>query len=272
MSTQGIPSLAGAEKVQSKTVEIPTRDPSVFFKPVKEIEVVKALKVSGWGEIESGKSYFAQTFPEPIYIIDTELAAASLAFEHFPDKDIRIMEVKIVDPDTDEPRPLECLKEMEAAIRSLKNVNEGTVVIDTITDFWSWMHVWVESTAEIRYKKTGKAMRVEWGKANERYKYFVMRLIAKKSLNVVLLGQDKKKYSSKGDETGTTEPRWMWNTPNWSYVNIHFFKVKTEIPMEYKATLTKCRWNRAYNKTVDDLTYDKLLKILRVDLKVKVLQ
>jgi len=263
--------LASGEKREGVAVAAP-KDPTAYFKPLAEFVHVKSVKVAGWGPPEAGKSYFAMTFPEPIYIIDNELAATAVAHQHFPDKDIRIYEVKIIDPATDLPRPLLCLDEMENAIKSLKDVKTGTIVVDTITDYWSWMGTFVETTAEVRYKKTGKAMRTEWGKANERYKYFVMRLLAMKTVNTVILAQSKRQFDSKGTELAARAPKWQFATPHMTHLEVRFWKVTEEGRMKYNATIQKCRWNRAFNKTVENLTYPMLIKILRDDLKVKVFQ
>jgi len=50
-----------------------------FFKPVQKVELRRGLKIGIYGEPECGKSYFGMTCPEPVYIIDTELAAVKLA-------------------------------------------------------------------------------------------------------------------------------------------------------------------------------------------------
>lgn len=261
----------GQEKVQAQTVQAPLK-PETFFKPIKELPPLKRLRVAGWGPPETGKSYFGDTFPPPVYVIDTELAARQLAFEHFSDKDIRVFEVKIVDPDTDKERPLECLNEFEQAVKSLKDVKAGTVVVDTISDYWSWMSVYVDSAAEKHYKKSGEPMRTEWSKANERYKYFVMRLSAMENVNVVLLATAKRKYDDQGKEMATKDPSWMYKTPHMVDLEVRFWKNEQMTPVQYNATIQKCRWNRAWNKTVQDLTYDKLMAILRDDLKIKVFQ
>jgi len=270
MSWPQLKEEATAEKVHA-TPQVPLR-PETFFKSLKEFEPLKVLKVAGWGPPESGKSYFGDTFPEPVYVLDTELAAQKIAYEHFPNKDIRIFECKIVDPEIDLPRPLLCLDELENAIKSLKEVKTGTIVIDTITDYWSWMSAYVESSAKRFYKKTGEKMRTEWSYANERYKYFIMRLLAMKTVNVVLLAQSKRKFSEEGKELSIQAPKWMYATPHWVDVEIHFWKDETTNPVTYKATIAKCRFNRAFNKTETDLTYDKLIRILRDDLKVRVMR
>lgn len=133
-----------------------------FFKKISEIRLTRGLKIGVYGEPETGKSYFGLTCPAPVYvnwldvslleaavpsihsprlaspsILDTELAAAKLAKQHFPSKDINVCEVKVVNPETMLPDPVRSMYEMEQAIVSLKDVKEGTIVVDNATEvYW----------------------------------------------------------------------------------------------------------------------------------------
>jgi len=243
-------------------------EPKVYFTPAKEIRIKHGIKVGIAGEPETGKSYFAMTFPEPVYIIDTEFAAAKLAQQHFPDKDIRIFEAKVIDPATDQPDPIKSLDEVEKAIISLKDVNEGTIVVDTVTDYWRWIGAFVEKRAT-RHTKSGQPFRFEWATGNERYRYFIYRLLSK-PVHVVLTSHMRPIYTASGEETKAKEPRWMGGTPHWCDVVILTKKEFVGGMWKYWGTISKCRFMRAYSETIEDITFDKLVKVLKDKLGVKI--
>lgn len=251
---------------QASTESATELTPSAFFKPLKDMKKKKGLKTGLWGEPEAGKSYCSQTFlPEPIYIIDTDIGAQIVADENFPDKDIRIFEVKEIDPDSpaDKAKPLESLHKLEQAILSLRTVNKGTIVVDVVTDWWNWLGTWVEVKAS-RYTKSGQMMRTEWGLANKRYKQFVFRLLLK-PINIVFIAQAKRVFSSTGAETNILKPKWQFQTKHWLDVIFHMRKryLPNATKPTYSALMTKCRWKRAYDAEIPNLTYQLIIDKMR---------
>jgi len=244
-------------------------EPSMFFKSAKEIIVRQGVKVGIYGPPETGKSYFGQTFPQPVYIVDTELAAAKVAYQHFPDRDIKIFEAKIVDIETDKPDPIKSLMQVERAILSLKNVTKGTIVIDTVSDYWSWIGALVERDAK-RRTQTGQPYRFEWATGNERYRYFIMRLLSR-PVHVVLIAQTRKVYGPHGEETNLVSPTWQKQTPHWCDIVIQAKKEFIQNKWRYLSVIEKCRFQRAFNETVEDITFPKLASVLRNKLGVKVI-
>ena len=80
--------------------------PEQFWKKPTEIIHKTGLKVLAWGEPEVGKTHFALTFPEPVYVVDTDLGVAPLlAKPEFRDKDIRIYDAVKLDLEKDEVDP-----------------------------------------------------------------------------------------------------------------------------------------------------------------------
>jgi len=77
------------------------------------------------------------TFPEPVYIVDTDLGVAPLLTKDvFRNKEIYIYEAVKLSIEKDEVDPIGSLEQLEQALTALKDVNRGTVVIDTLTDVW----------------------------------------------------------------------------------------------------------------------------------------
>lgn len=253
-------------KEPSKPANLRSTD---FFKKVQDIEIRRGLKIGIYGEPETGKSFFGDTcLPKPVYVIDSELAAVKLAKQHFPQEDIRICEVKVISEETMQPDPIKSMYELENAIVALAKVEQGSIVIDNVTDYWGYLNAWIESTA-IRRTKSGQPLRFEWGRANERYRYFIMRLLTM-PLTVVLIAQSKHAFSSKGKELSVTVPRWQKQTGYWVDIILNTTKTFTQGAWSYKAIIEKCRFQRAFNKTITDCTYPKLVRALKEDLKVSV--
>ena len=137
--------------------------PEQFWKKPTEIIHKTGLKVLAWGEPEVGKTHFALTFPEPVYVVDTDLGVAPLlAKPEFRDKDIRIYDAVKLDLEKDEVDPIGSLEMLEKALTALRDVKYGTIVIDTITDIWQWIGAWLEVVAT-RRTQTGQPYQFEWG-------------------------------------------------------------------------------------------------------------
>jgi len=244
-------------------------DVSAYFKPAETLELKHGLKVGVYGPYESGKTYFALTFPEPVFVIDTEFGVYPV-LRHFKDKDIRIFEAAILDPETDMPDPEKSLEKIEEAVAALRNVNEGTIVIDSGTDIWQWMGAWMEKRAT-RRTASGQPYRFEWAMANLKYRQLILRLAAK-PLHFVITAQTTSVYDAQGRETGEERARWQKQTVYWCDFVFHLEKrfAKGMTRPKYIATLEKCRPQRAYNLEIEDITFDKFVKKLREDLGITV--
>jgi len=263
-----------------KAVEEPAElRPESFFKPAEDVIAKhrRGLKVGVFGAWETGKTHFSLTFPEPVYVIDTEFGVAPVA-RKFPDKKIYILEACVIDPTTDEFDALASLEQFEEAVKSLKDVEKGTIVIDTGTDLWSWLGAWKESIGTIRSKKTGELLRTEWSHANEKYRNLIMKLLSRPT-HFVMTGHVAAVYDSSGREITTeVEPRphWMKKTPHWLDIILYTQKVYPSAQSErktpeYIATVAKCRWERALNFVIRDVTFDKLCEALRRHLGIEII-
>lgn len=251
------------------------KTPEDFFKKRVEETTPKpiAIKALVMGHTETGKTYFAETFPEPIYYIDTELGATKIADRHFKGKDIRIYEALALDPLTDKPDPIGSLDKVEEALLTIGQVTtpNGTIVIDTITDVWLWEQAWLDKIADSRNKSTGDPAQYEWAKAQQRYRNMVMRLIAKPQ-HLVLVAQLQSKYDAHGKETAETVPHAYKQTPHWIDFMIRIAKIYNALnkQWEYTSTLEKCRFQRALNAEIKDITFVKLADYLETNLKLVV--
>lgn len=260
----------GDPKKKTDQEDAPVKTRNDYFKKSSGIVYSQGLKCLAWGDPETGKTFLSLTFPEPIYVIDTEFGTAPVA-RHFPDKEIYIYEAAVLDPDTDEPDIEKSLKELENAIAMLKDVDKGTIVIDSGTDIWSWLGAWVEQQARKagRMTSAGTPQRLEWGRANLRWRQLILRLMAK-PVNFVITAQLTEEYDSKGQAAGTYRPRIQKQTAHMCDIIMRLEKVYRGKPpkSKYIATLEKCRFQRGMDLEIQDVTYDKLVKELKDKLGV----
>ena len=262
------------------TAEVKVPD---LFTPIKQANVRRGLKVMIWGDTEVGKSYFALSFPEPIYVISTEFGVSQLQ-HHYPDKDIRIMECS--EPYTDKPNksseeepfaidPVRSLEKVELATEALKDVTKGTIVIDSISDIWAWLGMWLHYNAQTSTsKKSGKEfmMRTEWQHANAKYRWLVMRLLSR-PCHVVFTSRAGAVYDSNGNITAQTKAKAQGESAY--YVDVYIKAAKRPMPIEENgkttsrmvtkrmATIEKCRFQSVNNMQVEDLTFEKLQTSLK---------
>jgi hypothetical protein len=263
----------GNSPTNSRGTEVTPRPASLqsgdYFKPLKDMNVKRGIKVGAYGSPETGKSYFGMTCPEPIYVIDSELAAVKLAKQHFAQKDIRVCEVKVISEETMQPDAIASMYEFENAIVSLKDIKSGTILVDNVTDYWQYVCAYMEENAT-RRTKSGQPLRFEYAMANERYKYFIMRLLTSPA-SVVLVAQSQKAYDSEGKETSVSTARWQKQTPFWVDIVLHFDKNMIQGgQIVHEATMEKCRLQRAMNLKIKDCTYDKLVAELKDKLSVSI--
>jgi len=215
-----------------------------------------------------GKSHFALTAPEPIHVIDTEFGIAPLLLkEPFSSKDIRVFEAAQLSVETAELDPIQSIEAVEQAVAYLKDINTGTIVIDTVTDIWQWIGAWLETVATAR-TQSGRPYQFEWGKANIRYRRLILRLMAKPRVHVILTGQPRPLYDEQGRRLGSMEPRVQRQTEH--MVDAVLYLEKRSYPgyVKYVATLTKCRFQRGFNTTIEDITFDRLVNVLETELGV----
>ena len=275
-------SIADA-KTADKAKAAAVKKPADMFTPIKEVNKRRGLKCMIWGDTEVGKSFFALSFPEPIYVISTEFGVSQLQ-HHFPNKDIRIMECS--EPYTDAPGkadenepfaidPVRSLEKVELATEALKDVTKGTIVIDSVSDIWSWLGMWLHYNAQTSTsKKSGKEfmMRTEWQHANAKYRWLIMRLLSR-PCHVVFTSRSGAVYDANGNLTAQTKAKAQGESAY--YVDVYIKAQKRPMPVEENgkatsrmvtkrmATVEKCRFNAVNNLQVENLTFDTLKTSLK---------
>ncbi len=211
------------EKVVQAGIEI-------FKRPARQD--IRVLRIGVYGLTNSGKTHFALTAPEPVFVIDTELGARPvvtragspfLARENGGtadrDKDIRIADVLV----KNEEGEVDLIKSLRATEEAIEVVckyaaehqdQRGTIVLDTASELWAWYGLWLESEGATRFTKSGEMLRVEWGKVNRPYTQQMYRMMLS-GWNVVVTGKAREIYTRGGEPTGMFTGRWQKDTEHW---------------------------------------------------------
>jgi len=256
--------------VKVEQVEAPPRPVGEIFRPAKEVKPIEGLKILVWGATNTGKSHFSLTAPRPTFVIDTEFGIAPIKHKHNQD-DLWILEVAQFDPvvkDVDISRSLELLEEALRSVISYIDDNpdiKGTIVIDSITDVWTWLGIWLEEDAAEVFTKTGQLMRTEWGKANRRYYKMILKLLRSK-WHVVATAKEDVVRDEKGNPTNQHIPKVQKNTEYWFDIIMRSTLVDKNTR---KFTITKFRSLDVYT-TFTNPTWSDVVKFIEEQLKTPI--
>ena len=232
-----------------------------FFSPISECEVSDKLKVAVYGDPGSGKSHFAASFPEPVFVIDTENRFARLGSK-YPGKDIRVMHCYEED-DEGLFDPVATLHKAEVAIAraraACKDGAVGTIVIDSASDIWvmAQEYMKVEHLSRDRFALVNREG-WNWGIANKRNDAVVMKALVQ-DCNVVVTG--KAAY----DEAGLSRGTWRKDVPYAADVILYLSCAQDDESEEpiYTATIEKCAENGLLQTTVhENMDYEQLYNLV----------
>ena len=221
-----------------------------IFKPAVDLETPSFVHMGIYGRSNTGKTTFALSCPRPCYIIDTEnsvkenLVAYSMDFK----ANLNVAEVleyaNKVEGKIDLTKSLNMLFKATDVITSVVSKSSldptlpiGTIVIDSCTDVWDWLSIWLEENTTKIGKDQDRIMRTEWGKANRKYTEFMYMLLASK-WNVVFTFRSRPAVNSKGEDLGYDNPRWQKNTEHWLTISTEMKLEGLDRVMYFR----KCRW------------------------------
>lgn len=279
------------EKKEEKT-ETQPKSASKFFSPDQMDETKKGIDTLFYGDSNSGKTFIAHTFPEPIFIIDTEGRANKTRQYHFGDKDIRIFNPMEVNTDFKDDNSLEDAVDFEASVDNITNVlieffnkvksgeiKEGTLVLDSFSDLWTWVQEW----GKIRLAKKDKVdltlfrlkNQFDWGMMNSRhYKLIVvMRKLLDYGINLVGTARESKSpdYDYKDKPAAVTltlsdKIRSQKDVPFWfsTIINLQIKRVKVgnSVQKKFVAAIDKLETFNHDGEPIENLTYKKIKELI----------
>lgn len=234
-----------------------------------------------YGGQGTGKTFTSMTFPEPVFVIDTELRS-DITANQFPERDIRVFEPgEISFDDVDPDNPLEdaidvpgSLDNINQSVISLVNAHRdgelegGTVVLDSVTDLWDWSQEWgkqrLMDAGGIDRADFSLENQFDWGIIKNKHNKILtgIRTLSKKyGVEVVLTAREKKRpeYTEGGGEHYIKCEK---TVPFWAEVTVRFQKQVRKGQTKHIATFDKLGANNQPDGEVVDPTYDDLKRCL----------
>jgi len=229
------------------------------FRSINEIERKRGIKLGIYGDYGTGKTHFALTAKEPVFVIDTEHGAAPLAHQ-FKGKDIKV--VQIFKPNSTtalERDDVESFVSVKQTVDWLYNnpPEGGTIVIDSATDIWKMCQVYSKVTIFRLSPFDRLRAQFDWGTINNLYQQLIMKLLAIPA-NLILTARAQEVYLGP-NPTGTYNPHWQKTTS--FYVDTVLFNKKRVVKgeTEFDTTIEKCRFTKdLIGKHYTNLTWDTL--------------
>jgi len=182
---------------------------------------------------------------------------------------------RILNPETGLHDASVCLQRLESGIALLRDIKQGTIVIDSGTDVWDWIQEWLN---EVGRHKEDQLLRFEWAKAKLKWKKLLLQLMAK-PIHFVMTAQPQEIYANR-EPTGTYRARIQGESAHSFDIVLHAMRWETLDPknplvktVQYKTEVTKCRFKKGWRPTFDDIGiqgFEKLTKQLKEDLGVEV--
>jgi len=189
------PAMPSSTKIDGKVFEDILSNPQ----PVSEEKV--GIDVLVFGDTSVGKTTFAMSCPEPIFVIDTEKRANKTKKYHFAGKDVRIFDpIEIKDDYVDDadainyPASIDNITNFMVALNKkiqAKEITQGTLVVDSLTDIWKWVQEWGKERLVRIGKMNRETMAIknqfDWGIMNGKNARLMMlfRNVTKGGLNFI---------------------------------------------------------------------------------------
>lgn len=234
-----------------------------------------------YGDTGCGKTYIAHTFPEPILIIDTENRAFNTKKYNFPNKKIDIFEPMLLRAKYFENMDLfdehESIEVISKKVIELLNGNKyKTIVIDSVTDLWSWLQQWMFIELSKLYSKDGKKrgdliqMRVsnqlDWKICNRR-SYDILNALKslnKSGVNIIFTAREEVVPEYLKDEKSATKNkiRCQKDVPFLSDITFQLKKEFKQGGWTYNAYCEKLSGLPILNQPIINLDYYKLIGLI----------
>jgi len=185
----------------------------IEFKSLGEAKNKRGLKILSYGNFSTGKTHFALSSPGPVFIIDTENGASPLA-KNFPDA--KILNICGLDGgDEDDLDEVKNFSKLQDAVNYLVNLPDdevGTVIIDSITDLWTWSQAYAKTKIFKIPINQRFAQQWDWAVPTKLYLKQIMKLI-NKNANVIFVARQSEKYIGAGQPSGIFSPSCQKLTP-----------------------------------------------------------
>ena len=272
------------KQTEKKEVKV-VKDFNSYFTDEANVTTVDLL----YGDSSCGKTYVSQTYPEPIYIIDTENRALNTKKCNFPSKKIFVfnpVEYK-TDFDLKDDDSLDMHKTIENIFKfiiDLANkvkkgeIDRGTVVLDSCTDIWQLCQEWgMYELAKYTNKDGGKkadvmmmrvAQQTDWRIINKRHKEIIggLRALTKYGIHVVFTAKEEivPEYITKTNAaTSKDKIRAQKDLYFDADVVFNLKKVNTSAGTKFMAVCEKLSGKNPTVQPIENINYDKIKELLK---------
>ncbi len=277
-------------KMAYEGVKLEKKETTDFDKYFKQDDKPKAYVCLFYGDTASGKTFTALTFPEPIYVIDTENRAISTKYYNFKDKNINIFEPVQLKLDFDE-QDSDAL-DTHSTINNISRfvidfakqvrdgkIKQGTIIVDTTTDIWSLCQDWgihelAKYTNKDGTKKADKVLmrvtnQMDWGMINKKHHEIlgILRTLIKYGIYVVFTAREAKIPDYAKDKTPSTKDkiRSQKDVPFLADVIFRLKKVKSDTETKYWASCEKLSGLDTPSGFIEKLNFQKIDALLNKD-------
>ncbi len=242
-----------------------------------------------FGDTGSGKTFTAMSFPEPIFVIDTENRAIDTKYYNYKDKKINIFEPVQLKTEFD-PKDSDAL-DTHSTINNIAKfvidfanqvkqgkIKKGTIIVDSVTDIWSlcqdWgMHELAKYTNKDGSKKADIVLmkvknQMDWGMINKRHHEIlgILRTLIKYGIYIVFTAREAKipDYAKEKTSTVKDKIRSQKDVPFLADIIFHLRKVKGQKETKYWADCHKLSGLEPPTDYLESLTFEKIEKLLEV--------
>ncbi len=241
-----------------------------------------------WGAMEAGKTYTALTFPGDIDYIDLD-GGLDTNLKYYLDKDNnptkRVTRWRCIDLKDDAENiegenydgfkvdPINTLRNFDTVVSELQKKEGGTVIVDTMTAYNDYLKALMDSRIPKHINAEGKEYvdQFDWKYVNQKWLWTWEKLKNIKA-NLVVVAKSKPVYQDR-KMTDQVEADLRTNTEYQTSVIAEFKKIIKQdgdkITTTRKASFSKFRGNKLGSTySIEDLTYDKVMKILKEEKQV----
>jgi len=236
----------------------------IEFKTLKDAKVDRGIKILSYGNYNTGKTHFALSSDEPIFIIDTENGAAPLA-DKFPNA--KVINIANMGTDNiDEKDEVTNFENYQNAVNHIVNLPDaevGTVIIDSISDIWDW----AQAYGKVKVFKIKVEDRLnqqwDWGVINKLYLKPLQRLI-NKNCNLIVTAREAEAYDGPGKPSGRYTPKCQKKTPYWVDIVLYHQMRFINKQIQFHAKVEKCRQKGELAGTsIDNPNLNKIKELIK---------
>ena len=253
------------DEITKQKIEENKKDVTTWFKSLSDTEQRRGLKVLSYGNFSTGKTHFALSCPSPVFVIDTENGTGPLASKFPEAKVINICSLEGDDEsEKDEVKNFENFQKAVEYLISLPDEQIGTIVVDSITDVWSWCQGYAKVKIFKLNVEDRLKQRFDWGVVNTLLRKQVLKLI-NKNCNIVFTAREADIYDDASGPSGRVKPETQKKVPFFVDIVLHHeIKLLKPGQISFIAKIEKCRHNGTIlGKTIENPTLDKLKEIIK---------